>query len=50
MFNIIVERCVSLLREQLDNIDHPLPRIVGDDLQVILPAIKVILKKLNKKH
>ncbi|XP_066589128.1 telomerase-binding protein EST1A-like isoform X1 [Prorops nasuta] len=40
MFNLILERGVSLLESQLDNGEHP-RLIVGEDLQVLLPAIKI---------
>ncbi|PSN43516.1 Telomerase-binding protein EST1A [Blattella germanica] len=43
MFNLILEKCVSLLKEQLE---HPSENassrlIVSEDLQVLLPAVKV---------
>lgn len=45
MFNLILEKCVSLLREQLE---HPTDSqssrlIVSEDMQVLLPAVKVTL-------
>ena len=40
MFSLILERGVSLLKSQLDG--HELPKlVVGEDMQVLLPAIKV---------
>lgn len=48
MFNLIINRCIYLLREQLqrmknhsDQEDWPYPKIVGPDVQILLPAIKV---------
>ena len=42
MFNLILERGVSLLKSQLENEEkHRL--IVGEDMQILLPAIKVSL-------
>ena len=43
MFNLILEKCVSLLREQLDNPTEIQPSrlIVSEDLQILLPAVKV---------
>ncbi|XP_011306226.1 telomerase-binding protein EST1A isoform X2 [Fopius arisanus] len=40
MFNLILERGVSLLKEQLENQVQP-RLVVGDDMQVLLPAIKI---------
>ncbi|KAI4500588.1 hypothetical protein M0802_004180 [Mischocyttarus mexicanus] len=40
MFNLILERSVSLLKTQLDNEEEP-RLIVGEDMQVLLPAIKI---------
>lgn len=42
MFSLILERGVSLLKAQLDNRQEP-RLVVGEDLQVLLPAIKVPL-------
>lgn len=43
IFNILLERCNGLLKEQLDSKTNSLPsnRLLGEDLQIILPAIKV---------
>lgn len=43
MFNLILEKCVSLLREQLERPTETEPTrlIVGEDTQVLLPAVKV---------
>lgn len=48
MFNLIINRCVQLLREQLqqmkkhpDRVDWNYPLIVSADVQILLPAIKV---------
>lgn len=41
MFNLILERGVSLLKAQLENIERPW-LIVVEDMQILLPAIKVI--------
>lgn len=46
MFNLIVERGVSLLKSQLENQQQP-RLVVDEDMQVLLPAIKV-LNKQNK--
>jgi protein SMG6 len=45
MFNLILEKCVSLLREQLERpTETESPRlIVGEDAQALLPAVKVFL-------
>lgn len=40
MFSLILERGVSLLKAQLDSGQEP-RLVVGEDLQVLLPAIKV---------
>ena len=53
MFNLILEKCVFLLREQLDNPTDTVPSrfIVSEDLQILLPAVKVQSKcayKINK--
>lgn len=40
MFSLILERGVSLLKAQLDSEKEP-RLVVGEDLQVLLPAIKV---------
>lgn len=40
MFSLILERGVSLLRSQLERVEHP-RLIVDEDMQVLLPAIKV---------
>ncbi|XP_015592692.1 telomerase-binding protein EST1A isoform X2 [Cephus cinctus] len=40
MFNLILERVVSLLKSQLDNDEKP-NLIVGEDMQVLLPSIKI---------
>lgn len=40
MFNLILERGVALLKAQLDN-EERLRLIVGEDMQILLPAIKV---------
>ncbi|XP_046680255.1 telomerase-binding protein EST1A isoform X2 [Homalodisca vitripennis] len=40
MFGLILERTVQLLRDQQNN-SYPYPLIVGDDVQILLPAIKV---------
>jgi len=40
MFSLILERGVSLLKAQLDSRQEP-RLVVGEDLQVLLPAIKV---------
>ena len=46
MFNIMLDKCNALLKEQLDNsANHSqlsAGRLLGEDLQIILPAIKVI--------
>ncbi|XP_020710640.2 telomerase-binding protein EST1A isoform X1 [Athalia rosae] len=39
MFSLILERGVSLLRAQLERVEHP-RLIVDEDMQVLLPAIK----------
>lgn len=42
MFNLILERSVALLREELDKAAKERPRlIVDEDMQVLLPTIKV---------
>ena len=46
MFNISSERCNVLLEEQLESgsvaaMAVPSGRLIGEDLQIILPAIKV---------
>lgn len=41
MFSLILERGVSLLKTQLDSEQEP-RLVVGEDLQVLLPAIKVL--------
>lgn len=41
MFNLILERGVWLLKAQLESEEHP-RLIVGDDMQILLPAIKVL--------
>lgn len=48
MFNLIISRCIQLLRDQLqqmkkhpDHIDWHYPLIVSADVQILLPAIKV---------
>lgn len=42
MFNLILERSVALLREELDKKEKERPRlIVDEDMQVLLPTIKV---------
>lgn len=41
MFSLILERGVSLLKAQLDSGQEP-RLVVGEDLQVLLPAIKVL--------
>lgn len=50
MFNLIINRCIQLLREQLqdmkshpDHKDRQYPMIVSADVQILLPAIKVSL-------
>ncbi|XP_044015276.1 uncharacterized protein LOC122857262 isoform X2 [Aphidius gifuensis] len=40
MFNLIVERGVSLLKSQLENQQQP-RLVVDEDMQVLLPAIKI---------
>lgn len=40
MFNLILERGVSLLKSQLDSGEEP-RMVVSEDMQVLLPAIKV---------
>lgn len=40
MFNLILERGVALLKEQLDKQDQP-RLVVNELMQVLLPAIKV---------
>lgn len=40
MFNLILERGVSLLKSQLDSSEEP-RMVVSEDMQVLLPAIKV---------
>jgi protein SMG6 len=43
MFNLILEKCVSLLREHLERPKEAQPSrlIVSEDMQVLLPAVKV---------
>jgi protein SMG6 len=43
MFNLILEKCVSLLREQLGRPKEAQSSglIVSEDMQVLLPAVKV---------
>ena len=43
MFNLILEKCVSLLREQLERPTEAQSSrlLVSEDLQVLLPAVKV---------
>lgn len=48
MFNLIINRCIQLLRDQLqqmknhpEHIDWHYPLIVSADVQILLPAIKV---------
>ncbi|XP_057320552.1 telomerase-binding protein EST1A-like isoform X2 [Microplitis mediator] len=42
MFNLILERSVALLREELDKKEKERPRlIVDEDMQVLLPTIKI---------
>ncbi|XP_074106178.1 telomerase-binding protein EST1A isoform X2 [Cotesia typhae] len=42
MFNLILERSVALLREELDKAAKERPRlIVDEDMQVLLPTIKI---------
>ena len=42
MFNILLERCNAMLKEQLESSNQPATsRLLGEDLQIILPAIKV---------
>lgn len=52
MFNILLERCNAMLKEQLETGSHSnnnpggttslaSSRLLGEDLQIILPAIKV---------
>ena len=46
MLNILLERCNALLKEQLESgsaeaLAVPSFRLLGEDLQIILPAIKV---------
>ncbi|XP_029049642.1 telomerase-binding protein EST1A-like isoform X2 [Osmia bicornis bicornis] len=40
MFNLILERGVSLLKSQLDSSEEP-RMVVSEDMQVLLPAIKI---------
>nr|KAF7438682.1 hypothetical protein H0235_001073 [Vespula pensylvanica] len=40
MFSLILERGVSLLKTQLDCGEEP-RLVVGEDMQVLLPAIKI---------
>lgn len=42
MFNVLLERCNALLKDQLDN-QTANSRLLGEDLQIILPAIKVFI-------
>ena len=43
MFNIMLDKCNMLLKEQMDSSQGSLSsgRLLGEDLQIILPAIKV---------
>jgi hypothetical protein len=43
MFNLILEKCVSLLREQLERPTEAQSSrlLVSEDLQLLLPAVKV---------
>ena len=43
MFNIMLDKCNMLLKEQMDTSQGSLSsgRLLGEDLQIILPAIKV---------
>ncbi|KAJ9594799.1 hypothetical protein L9F63_013901, partial [Diploptera punctata] len=43
MFSLILEKCISLLKEQLENPTETQPTrlIVSEDLQILLPAVKV---------
>jgi protein SMG6 len=49
MFNILLERCNAMLKEQLETGNNNAggttslasSRLLGEDLQIILPAIKV---------
>ena len=43
MFNIMLDKCNMLLKEQMDGSQGSLSsgRLLGEDLQIILPAIKV---------
>lgn len=42
MFNVLLERCNALLKEQLESGNQTANnRLLGEDLQIILPAIKV---------
>lgn len=40
MFSLILERGVCLLKQQIESKEHP-ALIVNDDMQILLPAIKV---------
>ena len=42
MFNLILERGVSLLKAQLESVERP-RLVVVEDMQILLPAIKVHL-------
>ena len=42
MFSLILERGVSLLKSQLEGDELP-KLVVGEDMQVLLPAIKVCI-------
>ncbi|OAD58926.1 hypothetical protein WN48_09853 [Eufriesea mexicana] len=44
MFNLILERGVSLLKSQLDSGEEP-RMVVSEDMQVLLPAIKRAQRK-----
>jgi len=46
MFSLILERGVYLLKAQLDSEQEP-RLVVGEDLQVLLPAIKVLSPPLS---
>lgn len=43
MFNILLERCNAMMKEQLESSGNQPTnsRLLGEDLQIILPAIKV---------
>ncbi|KAJ8880972.1 hypothetical protein PR048_017445 [Dryococelus australis] len=45
MFNLILEKCVSLLKENMACEDNcGLQLVASEDLQVLLPAVKVSLQ------